>query len=157
MEFEMNEESTLLVVDQANITESPGGAVGQTLKPLVGYAGVPTERIRASLATFAPGSHEHLHWHLIEVYYYVLSGHAIVRDYHGKEYEVGPGVSIYAPAGLAGAHEWQVKEGLQLLAFRATTDRHRMIQFTVDRDTKQSSISHMELIKKEGIKFNSHY
>ena len=82
----MNIESTLRVINQAQVKEFPGVVEGQTLRPLVGCPEFPSERIRASVATFKPGVHELLHWHAIEVFYYVLAGSAIVRDYHGKEY-----------------------------------------------------------------------
>ena len=158
MAFEMKEKSTLQVFNKAQVRDQPGVVSGQTLKPLVGCPEHPSERIRATVATFEPNTHEHLHWHAIEVFYYVMSGSAIVRDYHGKEYEVGPGTAIYAPAGLAGSHEWQVKEnGLQLLSIRATIDGHRRMQFTVDRDTRRSYIELDELITMDGVNFRSHY
>jgi uncharacterized cupin superfamily protein len=91
------------------------------------------------------------------VFYYVLSGSAIVRDYAGKEYKVGPGDSIYAPAGIAGSHEWQVKDGLELLSIRATTDGHRRMQFTVDRKTGESTIDMHELTRMDAFDFASHY
>jgi uncharacterized cupin superfamily protein len=99
-----------------------------------------------------------LHWHPIEVFYYVIAGGAIVRDYYGKEYKVGPGSSIYAPAGIAGSHEWEVgKDGLQLLSVRATRAGHRRMQFTVDRKTKRSYIELHELEAMDAINFESHY
>ena len=154
----MKMESTLRVINQAQVKDLPGVVEGQALRPLVGCAEYPSERIRATVATFKPGAHELLHWHAIEVFYYVISGSAIVRDYYGKEYEVGPGTAIYAPAGLAGSHEWQVKEqGLQLLSIRATLDGHRRMQFTVDRETKRSYIELDELITMDGASFESHY
>jgi hypothetical protein len=87
----------------------------------------------------------------------VLSGHATVRDYEGKEYEVEAGSAIYAPPGIAGAHEWEVKEGLTLLAVRATTESDRKLQFTVDKKTKRSYIDLSDLAKRGGISFKSHY
>lgn len=154
----MNVESTLRVINQAQVKETPGIVGGQTLRPLVGCPEFPSERVRVAVATFKPGVHEHLHWHAIEVFYYVTSGSAIVRDYHGKEYSVGPGSAIYAPAGLAGSHEWQVgKDGLQLLSIRATLDGHRRMQFTVDRETKRSYIELDELAAMDGMSFKSHY
>ena len=154
MEFE----STLQVFSQAEITGGPGVVEGQTLRPLIGIAERPSERIRVAVADFKPGTHEHLHWHAIEVFYYVTAGNAIVRDYHGKEYEVGPGSAIYAPPGIAGSHEWQVgPQGLQLLSIRATRDGHRRMQFTVDRATKRSFIELDELVKMDGVSFGSHY
>ncbi len=48
---------------------------------------------------------------------------------------------IYAPAGIAGAHSWEVTEPLRLLAVRATTDRERTIQFKVDPETLKSTPS----------------
>jgi hypothetical protein len=87
-----------------------------------------------------------------------MAGSATVRDYHGKEYPVGPGSAIYAPAGIAGSHEWQVgKNGLQLLSIRATLEGHKRMQFTVDRGTKRSYIELDELAKMDGVSFKSHY
>lgn len=91
------------------------------------------------------------------MFYYVLSGSAIVRGYARQEYKVGPGDSIYAPAGLAGSHEWQVKDGLELLSIRATTEGHRRMQFTVDRRTGVSSIDMHELTRMDAFDFKSHY
>ena len=154
MEFE----STLRVIDQAQVKDIPGVVEGQTLRPLVGCAEFPSERIRASVANFKPGVHEHLHWHAIEVFYYVMAGSAIVRDYHGKEYPVKTGSAIYAPPGIAGSHEWQVgPDGLQLLSIRAALEGHKRMQFTVDRDTKRSYIELDELAVMDGVSFKSHY
>ena len=87
-----------------------------------------------------------------------MAGSAIVRDYRGKKYLVRPGSSIYAPAGIAGSHEWQVgKNGLQLLSIRATLEGHKRMQFTVDRKTRRSYIELEELAKMDGVSFNSHY
>lgn len=154
----MDVESTLRVINQAQVKAIPGIVEGQTLRPLVGCPEFPSERVRVAVAAFKPGTHEHLHWHAIEVFYYVTSGSAIVRDYHGKEYPVGPGSAIYAPAGLAGSHEWQVgDDGLQLLSIRATLDGHRRMQFTVDRETMRSYIELTELAAMDGVSFKSHY
>jgi mannose-6-phosphate isomerase-like protein (cupin superfamily) len=154
----MDIEPTLLVLDQAQVKDERGVVKGQTIRPLVGCPAHPSERVRVAVATFKPGVHEHLHWHAIEVFYYVLAGDAIVRDYHSKEYEVGPGTAIYAPAGIAGSHEWQVGEhGLQLLSVRATTEGHKRMQFTVDRETKRSFIEFDELVMMDGVNFKSHY
>lgn len=150
--------STLQVFNKSEIKDQPGVVKGQTLKPLVGSPEHPTERVRVAVATFKPGVHEHLHWHAIEVFYYVMAGSAIVRDYHGKEYDAGPGTAIYAPAGIAGSHEWQVKdEGLVLLTVRATLEGHKRMQFTVDRETKRSYIDFDELVMMDGVSFKSHY
>jgi mannose-6-phosphate isomerase-like protein (cupin superfamily) len=154
----MDVKSTLRVINQAQVTEIPGVVGGQTLRPIVGCPEFPSERIRVAVATFKAGTHEHLHWHAIEVFYYVVGGSAIVRDFHGKEYAVGPGAAIYAPAGLAGSHEWQVgDQGLQLLSIRATLDGHRRMQFTVERDSGRSYIELDELVKMDGVSFRSHY
>ena len=154
----MHIESTLRVIDQAQVKEIPGVVEGQKLRPLVGCAEFPSERIRASVANFKPGVHELLHWHAIEVFYYVMAGSAIVRDYHGKEYPVRAGSSIYAPPGIAGSHEWQVgPDGLQLLSIRAALEGHKRMQFTVDRETKRSYIELEELAVMDGVNFKSHY
>lgn len=150
--------STLRVIENSQVKPQPGVVAGQTVQPHVGVPEFPSERVRVAVATFQPGVHEELHWHAIEVFYYVMAGSAIVRDYHGKEYPVGPGSSIYAPAGVAGSHEWQVgKEGLQLLSIRATREGHKRMQFTVDRETRRSYIELEELAKMDGVSFKSHY
>ena len=153
----MEVKSTLRVIDQATVQAQGGVTDGQTLKRLVGHKEEPTDRVRVALATYKAGTLEQLHWHPIEAFYYIISGHATVRDFEGKEYDVGPGTAIYAPAGIAGAHEWEVKESLQLLSIRASTDSARKMQFTVDKDTKRSYIDLEELAKRGGVSFESHY
>jgi mannose-6-phosphate isomerase-like protein (cupin superfamily) len=154
MEFE----STLRVISESQVKKLPGVVEGQTVQPLVGVPDFPSERVRVAVATFQPGVHEELHWHAIEVFYYVMAGSAIVRDYHGKEYAVSAGSSIYAPPGIAGSHEWEVgKDGLQLLSIRATLEGHKRMQFTVDRETRRSYIELDELAKMDGVSFRSHY
>ena len=106
---------------------------------------------------YKPGTYEQLHWHPIEACYYVVSGHATVRNLAGEEFDVGPGSLIYAPAGIAGAHEWEVKESLELLDIRATPEKNRKIQFTVDRKTKRSFIDLEDLAYRDAISFKSHY
>ena len=153
----MDVKPTLQVINEAGIEARPGVTKGQTLKPIVGHPDRPTDRVRVALATYEAGTVEHLHWHPIEAFYFVISGHAIVRDFQGNEYEAGPGTSIYAPAGIAGAHEWEVKESLQLVSFRASTDPARKMQFTVDKETKRSYIELEELARRGGVSFKSHY
>ena len=132
--------STLKIFNEADI-EARGSIVkGQAAKRLVGSPEHPTERLTVSLVTFEPGIVEGLHWHLVEVFYYVISGRAVVRDIEGKGRDVGPGTVIYAPAGIAGSHEWEIKEKLQLIGVRATADPEKRMQFQVDRVTKTSSI-----------------
>ena len=153
----MEIKSTLKVINQKTVQGGEGVIPQQNFKRLVGCPEVPTDRIRVGFASYEPGAIEELHWHPIEAFYYVLSGHATVRDYEGKEYEVEAGSAIYAPAGIAGAHEWEVKEGLTLLAVRATTESDRKLQFTVDKKTKRSYIDLDDLVKREGVSFKSHY
>ncbi len=153
----MEIKSTLVVVNEREIESQGGVTTGQTLKPIIGNAERPADRIRVALATFEPNTIEELHWHPIEAFYYVISGRATVRDFEGKEYDAGPGTSIYAPAGIAGAHEWEVKEPMQLLSVRASTESARKLQFTVDKETKRSSIDLDELIRRDGVSFKSHY
>ena len=154
----MKVKPTLRIVKASKVKKRPGIVKGQVLQPLVGVPEFPSERVRAAIATFKPGVHELLHWHPIEVFYYVISGSAIVRDYEGKEYRVEAGASIYAPAGIAGSHEWQVgKTGLQLLSIRATRAGHRRMQFTVDRKSKRSYIELHELEAMDALDFKSHY
>lgn len=154
----MEIESTLRVINEADYPGAPGVTRGQTYKRLVGSPEVvATDRVRLGRASYLPGTYEQLHWHPIEACYYVISGHATVRDVNGKEYEVGPGSIIYAPPGIAGAHEWEVKEGLELIDIRATTETNRKMQFTVDKATRRSYIDIDELAKRDGISFKSHY
>jgi mannose-6-phosphate isomerase-like protein (cupin superfamily) len=124
---------------------------------LTGNDARPSERILTILASFKPGIHEKPHWHLIEAFYYVISGRAVMKDMEGKSYNLGPGSVVYAPAGIAGSHDWDIKEELQLLAVRGTTDPAKIIQFDVDESTKQSSIEFGELIRWGGAKFKSIY
>ena len=153
----MDVKSTLKVIDPAALDTQPGVIPGQKTKRLVGCPEVPTDRVRVAFASYEPGAIEELHWHPIEAFYYVISGHAIVRNIEGQEFHVGPGTAIYAPPGIAGAHEWEVKETLQLLAVRATTESDRKMQFTVDKKTKRSYIDLDELAKRGGVSFKSHY
>jgi mannose-6-phosphate isomerase-like protein (cupin superfamily) len=150
--------STLKIVNEADFEGARGVTEGQTYKRLVGCPEVVvTDRVRLGRASYLPGTREQLHWHPIEACYYVISGHATVRDVEGREYEVGPGSILYAPPGIAGAHEWEVKEGLELLDIRATTESNRKMQFTVDRKSMRSYIDLDELTKREGVSFKSHY
>ena len=153
----MELKSTLRVFNQAEVSEGPGVVKGQTLKRLAGNAQYPTEKVMVGLASFKPGTLEQLHWHLIEVFYYVISGRAVMRDIEGRTYDIGPGSVIYAPAGIAGSHEWEIKEQLQLLSVRATTDPEKNIQFEVDKVTKESSIGFEYLMSRGGAKFKSLY
>ena len=153
----MEVKSTLKVIDAEGLKSHPGVCKGQTTKQLVGFADLPTDRIRASLATYEAGSFEELHWHPIEAFYFVVAGHATVRDIEGGEHEVGPGSFIYAQPGISGAHEWEVKESLTLIAVRATTEPNRKFQFTVDKKTKRSYIDLDELARRGGVSFKSHY
>jgi mannose-6-phosphate isomerase-like protein (cupin superfamily) len=156
-EKKMEVKTTLKVLNQADIPAQSGVTEGQTLKQLVGNAQIPTDRVRVAFATYQPGTVEKLHWHPIEALYFIHTGAAVVRDIEGREYNVGPGSVIYAPAGIAGAHEWEVKESMTLLAVRATTDPARKFQFTVDKDTKRSYIELDELARRGGVSFESHY
>ena len=51
----------------------------------------------------------------------------------------------------------EVKEALQILAVRATTESDKKMQFTIDKKTKRSHIDLDELAKRGGISFKSHY
>ena len=116
-----------------------------------------TDRVRLGRASYKPGTYEQLHWHPIEACYYVISGHATVRDFNGKEYEVEAGSIIYAPAGIAGAHEWQVHEALELIDIRACNETNRKMQFTVDKATKRSYIDLEDVKYRDAVSFKSHY
>ena len=154
----MEVKSTLRVVHQADYPGKRGVIDKQNYQRLVGWPGVvDTERIRIGRATYKPGAYEQLHWHPIEACYYVIAGSATVRNFEGEEFEVGPGSMIYAPPGIAGAHEWEVKEYLELLDIRATTDTTRKIQFTVDKKSKRSYIELEDLAYREALSLKSFY
>lgn len=149
---------TMRIVSRDKVKDTPGIIKHQTVRPLCGTDQFPSERIRVGVAKFKPNIHEHLHWHPIEVFYYVLKGSAVVRDLHGKPYRVSAGDSLYAPAGLAGSHEWEIgSDGLELLSIRATKDGHRRMQFTVNRDSGESVIDMHELGRMGAVNFESHY
>ena len=146
----MKLKSALKVFNQSEVPQSPGVIDGLTIKKLSGSALHPSERINVGLASFAPGTHEHLHWHLIETFHFVLAGHAIVRDIEGTSYNVGPGDVVYGAPGLRGAHEWEVKEGLQILTIKATNATERAVQFTIDKSSMESKADLQYLIDRGG-------
>jgi quercetin dioxygenase-like cupin family protein len=154
----MSIKSTLLVIKESSYPGRRGVTDGQTYQRLIGWPEVnETDRIRLGRATYAPGTYEQLHWHPIEACYYVISGNATVRNIEGNEYEVSAGSMIYAPAGIAGAHEWEVKETLEILDIRACNETNRKIQYTVDKQTMRSYIDLEDLHYREAISFKSHY
>ena len=150
-------EPTLQVRRQSDVEGRRGVVDGQMYQTLVGVDPWPTDRVRVGRASYQPNTLEPLHWHPVEAFYYVLAGHATVRDLAGTEFEVEAGSFIYAPAGLRGAHEWQVKEALELLDIRATNVTRRKMQFTVDRETLRSYIDIDELARRDGLSFDSLY
>jgi mannose-6-phosphate isomerase-like protein (cupin superfamily) len=153
----MELKSTLKTFNAADLKEQPGMVKGQTIKRLLGGDEHPTERITAFLASFKPGVVEDLHWHLIEFFYYIISGRAVLKDIEGKSYEVGPGDVIYGPPGIAASHEWEIKEELQLIGMRATTDPIKILQISVDKSTLESRIEFDYLMRREGGEFKSLY
>ena len=154
----MKVKSTLRVINQKSYKGRRGVTDGQTYQRLVGWPEcLTTDRVRIGRATYKPGTYEQLHWHPIEACYYVIAGHATVRDLNGKEFPVSAGSMIYAPAGIAGAHEWEVKEYLELLDIRATNETNRKIQYTVDKKTRRSFIDLEDLKYRDALSFKSHY
>ncbi len=153
----MDIESTLLVLGAAEVDAQEGVTQGQSLRPMIGSSKYPTDRLRVALASYEPNTVEQLHWHPIEACYVVMSGSAIVRDINNKEYAVGPGTIIYCPPGIAGAHEWEVKDRMQLVSIRASTESDKKLQFTVDKATRRSYIDLADLVKRDAISFSSHY
>ncbi len=153
----MDLKSTAQVFNETDVLAHQGVVPGVTLKALAGGGEHPSERIRVYLAHFEPGTVEKLHWHLVEAFYYVVSGRAILTDIEGKTHDMTPGTAIYAPAGIAGAHSWEVKESLQLITVRATTDPEKTMQFDVDLATKESSIGIGSLVRRNVTAFPSLY
>ena len=80
-----------------------------------------------------------------------------MRNFEGEEFEISAGSMIYAPLGIAGAREWEVKEALERLDIRATNETNRKIQYTVDKETKRSYIDTEDLEYRDAISFKSHY
>ncbi len=136
----MELKSTLRVFNEADLPASVGLYKGQMAKTLAGSTDNPSERMEVRLVSFESGTHAKLHWHLLEKLYYVISGRALMTDIEGKTYDIGPGSVVYAPPGIVGAHSWDIKEPLQLIAVRATVDTETSIQFEVNLATKQSSV-----------------
>ena len=154
----MELKATLRVINEKEFPGRRGVTDGQAYQRLIGWPEVQaTDRVRVGRATYKPGTYEQLHWHPIEACYYVISGHATVRDVEGNEYEVSAGSMIYAPPGIAGAHEWEVKESLELLDIRATNETDKKIQYTVDKKTMRSYIDVEDLAYRDAISFKSHY
>ena len=149
--------STLRVLNEADVDSKPGEHPGQTGKRLVGNDERPSERLYVGLTSINSGAKAPLHWHIVEGLYYVISGRAVMRDIEGRSHEIGPGSAIYTPPGIEGSHSWDIKERLQLVAIRATTDPAKLIQFRVDESTKESAIELARLIKHGATKFKSFY
>ena len=149
----MEVKSTLRVFNEADLPKGGGVVTGQSQKQLAGSAENPTESITVRLASFETGTHEPLHWHLVEAFYYVISGQAMMKDIEGKTYEIGPGSVIYGPPGIEGSHSWEVTEPLTLIAVRATTDPERTVQFTVDPSTLESKMSFEHLAFRGAVHF----
>lgn len=147
----MEIKATLDVFNESTLKSSPGSAKGQTTRKLCGSAEHPSERIGVILALYEPGSIEHLHWHMVESFHYIISGKGILRDITGKSYPIGPGDVIYAPPGISGSHEWEIIERLQLISVKATTDPQRVIQFTVDKSSKDSAATLDYLVKRGAV------
>ena len=155
----MEVKSTLRVINEKDYPGRRGVTDGQTYQRLIGWPEVQdTDRVRLGRATYKPGTYEQLHWHPIEACYYVISGHATVRDVEGEEFEVSAGSMIYAPPGIAGAHEWEVKESLELLDIRATNETEQ--EDPVHRRQENDALVHRSRRTsqyREAISFKSHY
>ena len=149
----MELKSTLKVFNEANLPAYEGIYKGQMGKTLAGSTENPSERMEVRLVSFEPGTQAKLHWHLLEKLYYVISGRAVMTDIEGKTHDIGPGSVVYAPPGIVGAHSWDIKEPLQLIAVRATVDPETSIQFEVNLSTKQSSVTLEKLANKQATTF----
>jgi mannose-6-phosphate isomerase-like protein (cupin superfamily) len=150
----MDIKTTLRVFNEADMPMAQGVAgPGHRRKQLAGSPEHPSERLSVGLVTFEPGTHEHLHWHLVEVFYYVISGRAVMKDIEGNVYDIGPGSVVYAPPGLASSHSWEIKEKLQLIGVRATADPEKLIQFDVDPKTGTSTLPLERLAARQATSF----
>jgi len=64
----------------------------------------PTKSLVFGFLSIDPGAKLPLHYHDVEEGQYVLFGYGVLHDYEGKKRPVRPGVILYAPAGIEGAH-----------------------------------------------------
>ncbi len=149
----MELKSTLKVFNEANLPAYEGIFKGQMGKTLAGSTENPSERMEVRLVSFELGTHAKLHWHLLEKLYYVISGRAVMTDIEGSTHDIGPGSVVYAPPGIVGAHSWEIKEAMQIICFRASTDIEANIQFEVNLSTKQSSVTFDQLVNKQATTF----
>ena len=95
----MDVKSTLKVINEKDYPGQRGVTEGQTYTRLVGWPEVfMTDRVRLGRASYLPGTYEQLHWHPIEACYYVISGHATVRDVEGRTVTLD----------LSQAHFWDI-------------------------------------------------
>src|SRR5262245_37078335 len=62
------------------------------------------ETLSAVLVTLAPGGEISPHTQTVEEVQHILSGHGLARDATGKETPVGPGATVFCPAGPEGGH-----------------------------------------------------
>ena len=131
----MELKATLKVISEKDHPGSRGVTDGQTYQRLIGWPEVQeTDRVRVGRATYKPGTYEQLHWHPIEACYYVISGHATVRNFEGEEFEVGPGSIIYAPPGIGTARPSRTATTPSRLA---QPDRTRVITCRVRAVTRR--------------------
>ena len=147
----MEIKSTLRVYNAAEVRSVQGVTKGQTQQQLLGNAEHPSERLIVRLVSFVPGTYEKLHWHLIEAFYYVISGRAIMKDIEGNTHEIKAGSVVYAPPGIAASHSWEIIEQLQLMSIRGTTDTGKTIQFDVNPQTMESSVSLDHLLNRQAV------
>jgi hypothetical protein len=61
---------------------------------------------------------------------------------------------IYAEPGIAGAHSYDVKEPMKLLAVRATTDPEKTLNIVIDDQTKETRIKIETLVRRGVAKFS---
>ena len=118
------------------------GKVGEygTSKQLVGGTDIPTERLSIGVTSFKAGDRSPFHFHLHERVYYIISGHAILRDIEGRTYDCTAGTAVYLPAGMEGAHGWDMKEDVQLIVIRPLTGDTGSLQFNMDESNPVSDI-----------------
>jgi len=67
----------------------------------------PTKSLVFGFFTLDPGAKPSLHYHEVEEVQYVLYGYGVLHDYEGKERPLRPGVAVYAPPGIEGAHSFE--------------------------------------------------
>lgn len=143
-------ESTLKFTYEKDIKAEPGQAgKGHTIKRMTSRPLTSTERIEYIINEYEQGVREPLHWQITETAFYILSGHAEMKDINGKTYDLSPQDCVYAPAGISGAYSLEAKTKLITIVFDvwADVEGQGVPWIIVDEKTKMSTIDLENILK----------